>query len=187
MKKNANNLPLTFDRSGSNSEIKKLVSYLRLWGENNYFFDTNHDLLTSAMTEFIAGKSFSELPEERRKELFDQYTILRSVLDLIENFVNDFQNVDSHLETSEEVEHLLDSLRSYSELHSFFDMNYDLLAFAIPGFFASNTFLEYEYERKKDLFQHFSTLRNLLNYLSESDFISDYTASKKKANLVISR
>lgn len=184
MKKNANDLSLTFDRSGSNEEIEKLVNYLQFLGKDNYFFDTNHDLLTSAMTEFIASKSFSELPEKRRKELFDTYTILRSVLDLIENFVKDYRSIDDHFEANEEVEHFIDCLKSYAELYSFFDMNYDLLAFAIPEFFASNTFLEYGYDERKDLFQHFSTLRNILNYLS--DFISGYTESKKKAALVTS-
>jgi hypothetical protein len=70
-------------------EAKYLVSCLQSYGVAGSYFEINYDLLAFAMPELIAGKTFIDLPGERRKELFDQFATLRSVLDLLANFVDE--------------------------------------------------------------------------------------------------
>jgi hypothetical protein len=70
-------------------ESKHLISCLQSFGEGGNYFEINYDLMAFAMPELIGSKTFIELPSERRKDLFNQFAILRSVLNLLGEFVTE--------------------------------------------------------------------------------------------------
>lgn len=88
--KKVNNVKtITISDPKFDEESKHLISCLQSFGEGGNYFEINYDLMAFAMPELIGSKTFIELPSERRKSLFDQFAILRSVLNLLDEFVTE--------------------------------------------------------------------------------------------------
>lgn len=89
MKKDANESFIFVNSPEFDKAIKFLIYFLQGFYEQDAFGEMNTDLLQLAMTELIVSNTFSNLPEARKRELFDQYNDLRMLLERLDIFLTE--------------------------------------------------------------------------------------------------
>ena len=145
-----------------NQTIFQKISELKSFAEGESFSMINIDLLSFLMAEFIGSPSFSKVPGERRKDLFNQFIKLSRTLDCLDNFLSKGPGL---LNDNDSIIDFVSTLKSFSEDGGFEEINTDLLSFSMPKFIASDSFGELSSERREDLFNQYETLRWTLDSL----------------------
>ena len=77
-----------FDITDFNEDIRSLVYMVQANGAQGGFWNLNNDLLEMAFTELISSDTFIEMPGERRRDLFNQYGLLKMTLTDLESFAD---------------------------------------------------------------------------------------------------
>jgi signal transduction histidine kinase len=73
-----------------NKDLVDMYNYLQSAAEEGDFFELKADFIVSAFSELIGSAWFTTLSEDRRKKMFENYTILSLLLNKLADFFNEY-------------------------------------------------------------------------------------------------
>jgi len=172
-------IPPRLQKPEFETDVANLITDLQQFGIESFYLHVNSNLLSYLKPALIASKSFAKLPMIRKRELFNQYYKLQKVLELLERFVNDHPRLSEPRINSfkTDISSLIDSLQKIGVEEFFFEVNFDLLVFAMAELIASKAFAYLPKKIKKDLFSQYTELQSVLRLLE--DFTSDHLPLSK--------